>query len=252
MAAASQPISAATRTKVASSAAGSTSSPIKPHLTKDIGSNLPASHQPCWRHGWDRLWSQPMRRPAPAFGASLWISAVACLHSSPGTDICLCRFPVCGLLADPRGRHGCRERARRVRYLHHHLSGAGGVHLPAPAQRARPAYRPGAAALRPVFRRATPCAAPTNDNVVTLARPRPRRRPRKSRPKAPSRPSAGRGSPKPGSAIAAGLDAIARDDKTFDAKHFVAGARAAYEMIVLAYAARRPPRAEESAVARSL
>jgi predicted lipid-binding transport protein (Tim44 family) len=39
-----------------------------------------------------------------------------------------------------------------------------------------------------------------------------------------------------GSAVAAGLDAVAREDKTFDAKHFIAGARAAYEMIVLAYA----------------
>jgi predicted lipid-binding transport protein (Tim44 family) len=39
-----------------------------------------------------------------------------------------------------------------------------------------------------------------------------------------------------GSAIAAGLDAIALEDKTFDAKPFVAGARAAYEMIVTAYA----------------
>jgi predicted lipid-binding transport protein (Tim44 family) len=39
-----------------------------------------------------------------------------------------------------------------------------------------------------------------------------------------------------GSSIAAGLDAIAADDKSFDAKHFLAGARAAYEMIVTAYA----------------
>ena len=44
-------------------------------------------------------------------------------------------------------RHGCRERARRVRHLHHHLSGAGSVHLPAPAERARPAHGPGTAAL---------------------------------------------------------------------------------------------------------
>jgi predicted lipid-binding transport protein (Tim44 family) len=40
----------------------------------------------------------------------------------------------------------------------------------------------------------------------------------------------------PGSAIARGLDAIAAVDKGFDAKHFVTGARAAYEMIVTAYA----------------
>jgi len=40
----------------------------------------------------------------------------------------------------------------------------------------------------------------------------------------------------PGSALAAGLDAIAREDKSFDAKHFVTGARAAYDMIVTAFA----------------
>jgi predicted lipid-binding transport protein (Tim44 family) len=39
-----------------------------------------------------------------------------------------------------------------------------------------------------------------------------------------------------GSALAASLDAIAREDKQFDSKHFLAGARAAYEMIVTAYA----------------
>jgi predicted lipid-binding transport protein (Tim44 family) len=40
----------------------------------------------------------------------------------------------------------------------------------------------------------------------------------------------------PGSAVAAGLDAIVAADKTFDVKHFIAGARSAYEMIVTAYA----------------
>ena len=39
-----------------------------------------------------------------------------------------------------------------------------------------------------------------------------------------------------GSPVAAGLDAIAAEDKSFDAKHFLAGARAAYEMIVTAFA----------------
>ena len=39
------------------------------------------------------------------------------------------------------------------------------------------------------------------------------------------------------SPVAAGLDAIAESDKTFDANHFIAGARAAYEMIVGAFAA---------------
>lgn len=39
-----------------------------------------------------------------------------------------------------------------------------------------------------------------------------------------------------GSPLAAGLDAIAKEDKRFDTKHFLTGARAAYEMIVTAYA----------------
>ena len=40
----------------------------------------------------------------------------------------------------------------------------------------------------------------------------------------------------PGSAVARGLDAIVTADKNFDVKQFIAGARAAYEMIVTAYA----------------
>jgi predicted lipid-binding transport protein (Tim44 family) len=39
-----------------------------------------------------------------------------------------------------------------------------------------------------------------------------------------------------GSTAAAGLDAIVAEDKTFDVKHFLTGARAAYEMIVTAFA----------------
>ncbi len=40
----------------------------------------------------------------------------------------------------------------------------------------------------------------------------------------------------PGSAVAAGLDAIAAADTSFDAKHFITGARTAYEMIVTSFA----------------
>ncbi|MGI8524701.1 MAG: Tim44/TimA family putative adaptor protein [Pseudolabrys sp.] len=39
-----------------------------------------------------------------------------------------------------------------------------------------------------------------------------------------------------GSTVASGLDAIAAADSGFDAQHFITGARAAYEMIVTAYA----------------
>jgi predicted lipid-binding transport protein (Tim44 family) len=40
----------------------------------------------------------------------------------------------------------------------------------------------------------------------------------------------------PGSPLAAGLDAIAAHDSSFDPRHFLSGARSAYEMIVLAFA----------------
>jgi predicted lipid-binding transport protein (Tim44 family) len=74
----------------------------------------------------------------------------------------------------------------------------------------------------------------TNDNVVTLpgraAEPA-------STPVEPAEPGERwKGIAETGSAVAGGLDAIVSADKTFDAKHFIAGARAAYEMIVLAYA----------------
>jgi predicted lipid-binding transport protein (Tim44 family) len=75
----------------------------------------------------------------------------------------------------------------------------------------------------------------TNDNVVTL--------PGRTAAEAPQKPAEApelnerwKGVAETGSAVAAGLDAIAAEDKTFDAKHFVTGSRAAYEMIVLAFA----------------
>jgi predicted lipid-binding transport protein (Tim44 family) len=45
-----------------------------------------------------------------------------------------------------------------------------------------------------------------------------------------------KGVAEPGSALARGLDAIVAADPTFDIKHFITGARAAYEMIVTAFA----------------
>jgi predicted lipid-binding transport protein (Tim44 family) len=45
-----------------------------------------------------------------------------------------------------------------------------------------------------------------------------------------------KGVAEPGSALAAGLDAVAAAEASFDPKHFVTGAHAAYEMIVNAYA----------------
>ncbi len=78
--------------------------------------------------------------------------------------------------------------------------------------------------------------SPATDKVVTLP-PRPPA-------EVPSRPVEVAQQPgerwkdvaEPGSTVANGLDAIAAVDSSFDAKHFMTGARAAYEMIVTAFA----------------
>jgi predicted lipid-binding transport protein (Tim44 family) len=74
----------------------------------------------------------------------------------------------------------------------------------------------------------------TNDNVVTLPG---RTAETAQKPIETAEPAERwKGIAEAGSTIALGLDAIARDDPAFDAQPFVAGARAAYEMIVMAYA----------------
>ena len=92
--------------------------------------------------------------------------------------------------------------------------------------RERPQYDPYSA--RDAVRSAT------NDNVVAL----PGRGAEAAQKPIESAEPADRwkGIAEPGSPTAIGLDAIVREDRAFDIKHFVAGARAAYEMIVLAYA----------------
>ncbi len=45
-----------------------------------------------------------------------------------------------------------------------------------------------------------------------------------------------KGIAEPGSALAHGLDAVTGQDSSFDPRHFLSGARSAYEMIVLAFA----------------
>src|SRR3954469_19733478 len=93
--------------------------------------------------------------------------------------------------------------------------------------RERPPYDPYSARER---------ATPATDNVVTL----PNRAPEAATPKPAEQPAAPgerwKGVAEPNSALAGGLDAIVAQDDSFDPKHFVAGARAAYEMIVNAYA----------------
>jgi predicted lipid-binding transport protein (Tim44 family) len=92
--------------------------------------------------------------------------------------------------------------------------------------RERPPYDPYAARERP---------RPTgNDKVVAL----PSRGPEAASKQVEEPRPADRwkGITSPDSAVAKGLDAIVAEDKSFDPKHFLGGARAAYEMIVTAYA----------------
>jgi predicted lipid-binding transport protein (Tim44 family) len=74
----------------------------------------------------------------------------------------------------------------------------------------------------------------SNDKVVALPGRAPEPVLKSSEPLEPA--ERWKGVAEPGSTVASGLDAIAREDKEFDGKHFLAGARAAYEMIVTAYA----------------
>lgn len=76
--------------------------------------------------------------------------------------------------------------------------------------------------------------AQAGDKVVTL--------PTRNNPETVSRPAEPaedrwKGIAAEGSAAASGLDAIVAADRSFDIKHFVVGAKAAYEMIVGAFAA---------------
>jgi predicted lipid-binding transport protein (Tim44 family) len=78
-------------------------------------------------------------------------------------------------------------------------------------------------------------ARPAAEKVVAL----PNRMPEAAAPK-PAEPivlgERWKGVAEAGTAVAAGLDAIVGGDPNFDAKHFLTGARAAYEMIVNAFA----------------
>jgi predicted lipid-binding transport protein (Tim44 family) len=92
--------------------------------------------------------------------------------------------------------------------------------------RERPPYDPYTSAREPVRQ---------GENVVAL----PNRPPEAAAPKTAEPVEAGerwKGLAEPGSSVAKGLDAIAAASPDFDGKHFLTGARAAYEMIVSAFA----------------
>jgi predicted lipid-binding transport protein (Tim44 family) len=79
--------------------------------------------------------------------------------------------------------------------------------------------------------------SPASDKVVALP-PRPASADAAPRPVEAAQPPAERwkGIAETGSALATGLDAIVAAEPSFDAQHFLVGARAAYEMIVTAFA----------------
>jgi predicted lipid-binding transport protein (Tim44 family) len=84
----------------------------------------------------------------------------------------------------------------------------------------------------------TPDAAKTGngrDKVVTLPGRAPPPPAREGEP-APAAAERWSGIAESGSTVAAGLDAIAAQEREFDAGHFLSGAKAAYEMIVTAFA----------------
>jgi predicted lipid-binding transport protein (Tim44 family) len=93
--------------------------------------------------------------------------------------------------------------------------------------RERPPYDP--------YSRRDPVRSSAGENVVTLPA-----RPAEAAPVRPAEPAPAtdrwKGVAESGSSVAAGLDAIAAADSTFDARHFITGGRAAYEMIVTAFA----------------
>jgi predicted lipid-binding transport protein (Tim44 family) len=97
--------------------------------------------------------------------------------------------------------------------------------------RERPPYDP--------FSASDPAAKPANsrdrDKVVTLpGRTAPTPQHEGEVAQAPGERWAGIA--EPGSVVAVGLDAIAAQDREFDSGHFLSGAKAAYEMIVTAFA----------------
>jgi predicted lipid-binding transport protein (Tim44 family) len=94
--------------------------------------------------------------------------------------------------------------------------------------RERPPYDPYAA--RDAVR------SPAADKVVTLPTHPAETAPRPAEVSQPPSSERWKGVADAGSAVAAGLDAIVAADPSFDVKHFITGARAAYEMIVTTFA----------------
>ena len=153
------------------------------------------------------------------------------LHSLQGSDICLRHFP--GGIVSSR-HHGRLELAKNVFDIYTIIFLVLAVFI---FLRLRSVLGQRTGRKRPPYDTHSPRDAVrgvTNDNVVRLPG---RSADATATPVEPVDPAERwKGIAEPGSSLASGLDAIAREDKSFNAKHFVSGARTAYEMIVLAYA----------------
>src|SRR5260370_20271128 len=116
------------------------SNPINLHLTKDIGL-LPR-----------RLWVTSLvgamvrivyghigATHAPGSAQASGTARSRTYISDAGTASAFADF-LSALPLILRFPHGGRDRARRVRHLHHHLLGPGGVHLPSPPQPVLPTH----------------------------------------------------------------------------------------------------------------
>src|SRR3954471_5535186 len=160
----------------------------------------------------------------------LWFGRVACLHDLAEQAF---RAAVCATPLGPGSVRTATESLRDVFDIYTIIFLALAVFiflrlrsvLGRRPGRGRPPYDPYAA--RDAVRGAS------NDKVVTL----PTRRTEIEKPAEVSEPvDRWKDIALPDSPLAAGLDAIAAADSTFDPRHFLTGARAAYEMIVTAYA----------------
>jgi len=193
------------------------------HAGQDHGSALGARLNLKIVHG-----SCPGRHAPPQ---SLWIGVVTRLHSLQGSDICLRHFP--GGIVSSR-HHGRLELAKNVFDIYTIIFLVLAVFI---FLRLRSVLGQRTGRKRPPYDTHSPRDAVrgvTNDNVVRLPG---RSADATATPVEPVDPAERwKGIAEPGSSLASGLDAIAREDKSFNAKHFVSGARTAYEMIVLAYA----------------
>ena len=83
---------------------------------------------------------------------------------------------------------------------------------------------------------AKPLPAREREKVVTLPSRNAETAPRSEADATPPAAERWAGLAEAGSAAAAGLESIAKADSDFDARHFLAGAKSAYEMIVTAFA----------------